>query len=365
MSQSLIHPTLTHPEYNTILLSWQNGRPSFFEKLPADGSGILLLDTYYASYGLCMLTSWLLVKYWLKSGSLKLTSHHATDLFLMGTLGAILGAKIFYVLFYNLEYYLQNPADIFLNWSGMASHGGITGGIAALCFYCWKKKLSILHILDHAVLCAATFPLFIRLANFLNAELYGRSASDWLPWRMHFPIRDGLGNALFIDQQSQIYRLITRSEYGQALPQVYGKLVTEPLHRSYESFASVQSLLPHQIWRMRVGSTGGEFIQVATLITDPSHPSQFYQLLVSGVVLSILLFAIKAKQQTTGVVFSSFFVLYGSSRMLMEFFRQPDPQRSEGIFQWMSMGQILSAAMIVLGSVFLYALKTKKIQSRI
>jgi phosphatidylglycerol:prolipoprotein diacylglycerol transferase len=103
-------------------------------------------------------------------------------------------------------------------------------------------------------------------------------------------------------------------------------------------------------------------IHVARLITDPSHPSQFYQLIVSGIILLSVLLFIKRRTQKVGVLSASFLCGYGLSRILMEFFRQQDAQRSEGIFQAISMGQFLSIAMIAAGiGIFLY-IKKKPIQ---
>jgi len=95
------------------------------------------------------------------------------------------------------------------------------------------------------------------------------------------------------------------------------------------------------------------------LITDPSHPSQFYQLLVSGVLLTTILLIIKSRAKQIGAVTYSFLIGYGLSRFLMEYFRQPDPQRAGRFFEWLSMGQILSLVLILVG-VLIFLSQRKK-----
>ncbi|MXN63356.1 prolipoprotein diacylglyceryl transferase [Stappia sp. GBMRC 2046] len=108
------------------------------------------------------------------------------DFVIWATLGIILGGRIGYVLFYNLAYFLSNPAEILAIWSGgMSFHGGFLGVVAAMVLFSWRRGLSVLTLFD---LAGATAPIglfFGRIANFINGELWGR-ASD-VPWAMVFP----------------------------------------------------------------------------------------------------------------------------------------------------------------------------------
>lgn len=108
------------------------------------------------------------------------------DLVLYGVVGIILGGRIGYVLFYNLPYYLDNPADMLQVWhGGMSFHGGLLGVLIAFYFFARRFKLRWLQLMD--LLAAATpIGLFLgRLANFVNGELYGRVTTA--PWGMVFP----------------------------------------------------------------------------------------------------------------------------------------------------------------------------------
>ena len=100
--------------------------------------------------------------------------------------GVILGGRLGYVLFYNFEYYLSTPLDALKVWhGGMSFHGGALGVIAALFIYPALKKFPPLRLCD--IVCAAV-PIglfFGRIANFINAELYGRVTN--VPWGIVFP----------------------------------------------------------------------------------------------------------------------------------------------------------------------------------
>ncbi len=101
-------------------------------------------------------------------------------------IGVILGGRLGSVLFYNPSYYLANPAEIIMVWKGgMAFHGGMLGVIVAIWLFARQKGLQALSVGD-AVAIAAPIGLFLgRIANFINAELWGR-ATD-LPWGVIFP----------------------------------------------------------------------------------------------------------------------------------------------------------------------------------
>ena len=83
------------------------------------------------------------------------------------------------------------------------------------------------------------------------------------------------------------------------------------------------------------------------------HPSQIYEALLEGVVLFIILnFFVGKKNFNNGVISLLFLILYGIFRIISEQFRQPD-EHIGYIFDQFSMGSVLSAVMIVLGSLFL------------
>ncbi len=87
----------------------------------------------------------------------------------------------------------------------------------------------------------------------------------------------------------------------------------------------------------------------------PRHPSQLYEAFFEGVVLFLILFIYSKKPRATGKTSGLFLICYGIIRFGLEFFRSPDRQLGFIAFDWMTMGQLLSVAMILVGlMMFLY-----------
>ncbi|AXI45380.1 prolipoprotein diacylglyceryl transferase [Sulfitobacter sp. SK012] len=101
-------------------------------------------------------------------------------------LGVILGGRLGYVLFYQPGVYLSEPARILQVWEGgMSFHGGALGVIGAALIYTWRNKLPCVSTGDLICLGLAPGLLLGRIANFINAELWGRPTD--LPWGVAFP----------------------------------------------------------------------------------------------------------------------------------------------------------------------------------
>jgi phosphatidylglycerol---prolipoprotein diacylglyceryl transferase len=108
------------------------------------------------------------------------------NMFIWFFLGVVGGGRLGYVLLYNPAKYLSQPLEIFKVWDGgMSFHGGFLGVVIASFFYGRTIGASLDKMLD---LGAASVPIglgFGRIANFINAELYGRASE--LPWAVIFP----------------------------------------------------------------------------------------------------------------------------------------------------------------------------------
>ena len=101
-------------------------------------------------------------------------------------LGVILGGRIGYVLFYNLDAYIENPGSILRVWDGgMAFHGGFLGVVGAALLFCRFNGILVWSCADLIALASGPGLLFGRLANFINAELWGRPTDA--PWGVIFP----------------------------------------------------------------------------------------------------------------------------------------------------------------------------------
>ncbi|MDO4796948.1 MAG: prolipoprotein diacylglyceryl transferase [Coriobacteriales bacterium] len=203
-------------------------------------------------------------------------------------LGAVVGGRLGYVLFYGGGYYLSNPMAILaVNEGGMSFHGGLVGAVVGGTICCRICKLSVLTICDLGM-CVAPVGLFCgRCANFVNGELWGKETD--LPWGVMFP-------------------------------------------------------------------TGGNVYR---------HPSQLYEAILEGLVMFLILWALSRKvpPRPQGTFTGVFLVWYGISRILIEFVRVPDAQLGYLFGGFVTMGQLLSLPLIVVGvGLLVWAHKTQRPQ---
>jgi phosphatidylglycerol:prolipoprotein diacylglycerol transferase len=93
----------------------------------------------------------------------------------------------------------------------------------------------------------------------------------------------------------------------------------------------------------------------------PRHPSQLYQAALEGVALFLIVWLFSAKPRPTMAVSGVFALCYGAFRFLVEFVRQPDAQLGYLAFGWLTMGQLLSLPLIVVGIILLALAYRRKV----
>mgnify|MGYP001824190499 CR=1 FL=1 len=109
------------------------------------------------------------------------------DLILYGALGAVIGGRLGYILFYKFDDYLAQPLDIFRVWEGgMSFHGGMLGVLFAAWLFGKKTGRSFFQVSDFVAPLVPVGLFFGRIGNFINQELWGRVTD--LPWGMVFPL---------------------------------------------------------------------------------------------------------------------------------------------------------------------------------
>jgi len=123
-------------------------------------------------------------------------------------LGVVLGGRLGFVLFYQPGYYLTHPAEILKIWQGgMSFHGGFLGVVVAALIFCRREGIALLPMADLLALAAPPGLLLGRIANFINAELWGRQTT--MPWGVAFPGEAAQACATFegpcVRHPSQLY----------------------------------------------------------------------------------------------------------------------------------------------------------------
>ena len=226
--------------------------------------------------------------------------------------GVMIGGRLGWVIFYGWRGVLAEPLTIFEVWKGgMASHGGILGLVIFTYYWSWKRRVSWTSIGDSLVVVAPVGLFLVRIANFINGELYGRPAGEpggvaSVPWAMLFP-----------------------KEMGELEP---------PLN-----------LIRHdEALRQRLRET-----------LVPRHPSQLYEAFLEGIVLFTILWILRTRCRVPrGVITGVFFIFYAVLRIIGEMFREPDPAWHVGPI---SAGQFLSIFLIFIGAAFiLYGIRKRE-----
>jgi phosphatidylglycerol:prolipoprotein diacylglycerol transferase len=150
--------------------------------------GPLAIRWYALAYIVGILLSWRLLRRLVMQSPAVATTIQVDDFVSWATLGVVLGGRLGYCLFYQPSLYLADPVGILRVWTGgMSFHGGMLGVVIALLWFCRHHHISVLGFADRLAVCAPIGLGLGRVANFVNGELWGRPAPDWLPWAMIFP----------------------------------------------------------------------------------------------------------------------------------------------------------------------------------
>ena len=170
--------------------------------------GMFQIRWYSIAYILGILIGWMYANKIIKLTSnnkynfKQVTTTQFDDLIVYLVIGIILGGRLGYVIFYNLEYYTQNLLEIFKLWQGgMSFHGGLIGIIISTILFSKKSNTNFFKFAD-IISCVAPIGILLgRMANFINGELYGKITT--LPWGVIFPYA-----GLLPRHPSQIYEAI-------------------------------------------------------------------------------------------------------------------------------------------------------------
>ncbi len=158
---------------------YNNINPTLFELGPFE------IRYYGIIYVLGFVIAYFFINYLAEERKLELGKDDVMDLLFYLIIGTVLGARLFEIFAYNLEYYMANPFEMIAIWNGgLSFHGGLIGAIIAVFLYCNKRKIGFYELADILVIPLA-FALFLgRIGNFINGELVGRVTD--VPWCVKF-----------------------------------------------------------------------------------------------------------------------------------------------------------------------------------
>ena len=271
--------------------------------------GPIKIHWYAISYLIGFAFFVILGNYKVKHENTSWTKEQVSDFLFYGALGVILGGRIGWVLFYNDTPFSEDPLLLFkVQNGGMSFHGGLAGVIIAMLYFKYKTNKGFFEIADFVAPISAIGIGSVRIGNFINGELWGRLTNK--PWGMIFP---------------------------DSLP------------------AHLQTLPIKQLQEMNQQGLLDEFAR---------HPSPLYESFLEGFVTFIIVWLVAKRFKRAGIVSGTFLICYGLSRFTVEFFRQPDANRGFVAFDWMTMGQILTIPIIILGVIFISGILTKNDNSQ-
>jgi phosphatidylglycerol---prolipoprotein diacylglyceryl transferase len=166
--------------------------------------GPLAIRWYALAYIAGIVLSWRLMRRLVLLSPVIATHSQVDDFVSWATLGVVFGGRLGYCLFYQPSVYLADPLGILRVWTGgMSFHGGMLGVAIVILLFCRHNGIPVLGFADRLAVCAPIGLGLGRIANFINGELWGRPAPDWLPWAMIFPRADGQPR-----HPSQIYQAL-------------------------------------------------------------------------------------------------------------------------------------------------------------
>jgi phosphatidylglycerol:prolipoprotein diacylglycerol transferase len=157
--------------------------------------GFMAIRWYSLAYIFGIILGWWLgkkiVKNFLLNVNFKFDLKEFDDLITYLIISIIVGGRLGYVIFYNLEYYISNPVEIIKVWEGgMSFHGALIGIIIGTYLFSSKKNIPTFFFLDVIACVSPIGILFGRIANFINGELVGRVTE--VSWGIIFPAIDML-----------------------------------------------------------------------------------------------------------------------------------------------------------------------------
>ena len=335
-------------------------------------TGNIGIRWYSMAYILAVLFAYFAGQRLIKKNRLQLPSSKLMDIVVFGAMGAVIGGRLGYCLFYSPDLFLDfKPISFSLFkfnislpfWGvlkvyqgGMASHGGIIGFLISQALYAYRHKLSFFSLIDLGALAGAFGIFFGRIANFINGELYGRvvEGSAWLAVR--FP-----SEVLLWANQPKLYKkqLLSLKEIA---PSIDSMLVKVPSQELWVEWVNKASLSPDSVYSSYISyicqlifqsSYQSPFKEMLEPLLSLRYPSQLYQSFFGGLLPFALMSLVWLKPRKAGLISLVFIISYLSFRIWTEFYRQPDYHIGFQLFD-LTRGQWLSLLLYSMAGAYAY-----------
>ena len=358
----------------------------------------IALRWYGLSYVMAFIAGYFLLRHLIRRGYSEMPEEKLTDFITFSAIfGVFIGGRLGYMLLYTPKEFFANPLIFFntLN-GGMASHGGIAGLALFTLYFAKRHGYHWRHIGDNLCVVAPIGIAIVRVANFINGELWGKiTTKESTPWAMKFPTElkemdlEPEQIAALLPPEKVDTLLVSASNFVPSANSI-SKIVE--ISRSALPIKDFQNLSPEQsVHQALLGALQSNLLDTTQAI-DPAagtidqvielsrgnepirnaisdylnfrHPSQIYQALLEGLALFVILYLVRIKWRELpyGVLTALFFILYASFRIVGEVFRFPDA--GDFANTGLSKGQFYSLFMYGVGAIFIgYAIYERKFKS--
>ena len=330
------------------------------------------LRWYSLAYIIGAVCAFLAGLYLIRKGKLPLPKSKLSDIVFYGAMGAVIGGRLGYCLFYNPSSFLSFDSSfpfwgiLKVHQGGMSSHGGIAGFLFSQILYAHRHNISFFSLMDLGAIPGSIGFFLGRIANFINGELYGRVVEGKVWLAVRFPTE----LYLWADHPGAYKKqLLSLKEILPSLSSVMPTSIRIPSVHSWEQWVS-KAVEGNSIYENYIAHICGLIVQSANKspikeglesLLSARHPSQIYQAVLDGLVPLTVVCFFWLKPRKAGLISLVWISCYLLCRIITEFYRRPDSQIG---FEFLNLtrGQWLSVVLYIFVIIYGYIIYKKRPQ---
>ena len=282
-----------------------------------------------------------------------LTVEMVGDFITYAAVGVLAGGRLGYCIFYDPNLFLSFTSHVpfwgvlAVNQGGMASHGGVIGVLIASVLFARKRGINYAYLLDLAAITGPIGFFFGRIANFINGELVGRAAPEDFQYAVKFPSDIINWPTYEFGKLSSLSPVVEKIGIDSSK---WSELISN-FRTSMPAKDQVYDALYKIVHEIQNGNSGIK--EAITPLLQPRYPSQLLACLTEGLISFVVLFFMARKSRKPGILAASFGLVYATSRIFNEQFREPDMQIGYQLLG-LTRGQWLSVGMLIVGLVLMF-----------